>query len=104
MTADLGYSEPTIAVLVGHVHRGTTSRYIHSADAVLLAATSRILALMGERKSRRRCGRNTAAGALYGPSRGIGRPSNKAGLRTGFPSSMFIAGACGGAQNVSNIL
>jgi integrase len=35
---DLGYSEPTIATLVGHKGHSVTSRYIHSADAVLLAA------------------------------------------------------------------
>ncbi|QQO19085.1 site-specific integrase [Bradyrhizobium diazoefficiens] len=35
---DLGYSEPTIAALIGHKGRSVTSRYVHSADAVLLAA------------------------------------------------------------------
>jgi integrase len=47
---DLGYSEPTIAALVGHKGRSMTSRYIHSADAVLLTAAdavaNRTLALM----------------------------------------------------------
>jgi integrase len=38
LAADLGYSEPTIAALVGHKGRSITSRYVHSADAVLLAA------------------------------------------------------------------
>jgi integrase len=38
LAADLGYSEPTIAALVGHKGQSITSRYIHSADAVLLAA------------------------------------------------------------------
>src|SRR5262245_46439167 len=38
LAADLGYSEPVIAALVGHQGRSTTSRYLHSADAVLLAA------------------------------------------------------------------
>jgi integrase len=42
LTADLGYSEPTIAVLVGHKGRSMTSRYIHSADAVLLAAADAV--------------------------------------------------------------
>jgi integrase len=55
LAADLGYSEPTIAALVGHKGRTVTSRYMHSADAVLLAATdavaNRTLELMGERKS-----------------------------------------------------
>jgi integrase len=51
LAGDLGYSEPTIAVLVGHKKQTITSRYIHSADAVLLAAADavadRTLELMG---------------------------------------------------------
>lgn len=50
--ADLGYSELTIAALVGHKGRTITSRYVHAADAVLLAAadvvTDRTVELMGE--------------------------------------------------------
>jgi site-specific recombinase XerD len=50
---DLGYSEPTIAALLGHKGRSVTSRYIHAADAVLLAAAdavaNRTLSLMGMR-------------------------------------------------------
>jgi integrase len=52
LAADLGYSEPTIAALVGHKGRSVTSRYIHSADAVLLSAAdavaNRTLELLGE--------------------------------------------------------
>jgi integrase len=52
---DLGYSDPTIAALVGHKGRTMTSRYIHGADAVLLAAAdavaNRTAELMGERKA-----------------------------------------------------
>src|SRR5277367_52979 len=52
---DLGYSEPTIAAIVGHAGRSVTSRYVHSADAVLLAAADavadRTAELMGETKS-----------------------------------------------------
>jgi integrase len=52
LAADLGYSEPVIAALVGHKGRSTTSRYLHSADAVLLAAADavadRTLELMDE--------------------------------------------------------
>lgn len=52
--ADLGYSEPTIAALVGHKGQSITSRYIHSADAVLLAAAdtvaNRTAELMGMAK------------------------------------------------------
>jgi integrase len=54
VAADLGYSEPTIAALVGHTGRSVTSRYVHSADAVLLAAAdavaNRTAELMGEAK------------------------------------------------------
>jgi integrase len=50
LASDLGYSEPTIAALIGHKGRTMTSRYVHSADAVLLAAAdavaNRIAALM----------------------------------------------------------
>ncbi len=54
LAADLGYSEPTIAALIGHKGQSITSRYIHSADAVLLAAAdavaNRTAELMGEAK------------------------------------------------------
>jgi integrase len=54
LAGDLGYSEPTIAALVGHTGRTITSRYVHSADAVLLAAAdavaNRTAQLMGEAK------------------------------------------------------
>jgi len=40
--ADLGYSEPTIAALIGHKGGGVTRRYIHSADAVLLDAADTV--------------------------------------------------------------
>ena len=42
LAGDLGYSEPTIAALVGHQGRSITSRYVHSADAVLLAAADAV--------------------------------------------------------------
>ncbi len=44
LAADLGYSEPTIAALVGHKGLTITSRYVHSADAVLLAAADAVAA------------------------------------------------------------
>ena len=40
--ADLGYNEPTIASLIGHKTHSITSRYVHSADAVLLAAADAV--------------------------------------------------------------
>jgi integrase len=52
LAADLGYSEPTIAALVGHKGHTITSRYMHAADAVLLAAADavarRTAELMGD--------------------------------------------------------
>jgi integrase len=55
LAADLGYSEPTIGALIGHKGQTITSRYIHTADAVLLAAADtvadRTRALMGEART-----------------------------------------------------
>ena len=52
LASDMGYSEPTIAAMIGHAGRSITSRYVHSADAVLLAAADavarRTLELLGE--------------------------------------------------------
>lgn len=52
LAGDLGLSEPTIAALVGHKSRTITSRYIHAADDVLLAASdvvaNKTIALMNE--------------------------------------------------------
>jgi integrase len=42
LAADMGYSEPTIAALIGHAGRSMTSRYVHSADSVLLAAADAV--------------------------------------------------------------
>lgn len=52
---DLGMGEATIAALLGHKGRTTTSRYTHAADAALLAAADKVadavLELMGARKT-----------------------------------------------------
>ena len=42
VAADLGYSEPTIAAMLGHSAGSMTSRYIHSLDAVLVAAANQV--------------------------------------------------------------
>ena len=42
LAADLGYNEPTIASLLGHKTHSITSRYMHSADAVLVAAADAV--------------------------------------------------------------
>jgi integrase len=55
VAADLGYSELTIAALLGHRKASMTSRYAHHADAVLLqaadAVSDRIAELMGDRQA-----------------------------------------------------
>jgi integrase len=54
LAADLGYSDLTIGTLVGHKKHTVTSRYVHGADAVLLAAADavarRTAELMGEER------------------------------------------------------
>ena len=51
LAADLGYSEPTIAALLGHKGEGITRRYIHSADSVLLAAADGVASEVSKRLS-----------------------------------------------------
>jgi integrase len=52
LASDMGYSEPTIASMIGHKGRSMTSRYVHSADAMLLEAADtvarRTAELMGD--------------------------------------------------------
>ncbi len=42
VAAELGYSEPTIAAMLGHATRSMTGRYIHFIDGVLIAAADRV--------------------------------------------------------------
>lgn len=42
VASDLGYTEPTIAALIGHKGGTITSRYIHHLDAALIAAADRV--------------------------------------------------------------
>jgi len=48
LAGDLGYSETTIAALVGHKGQSITSRYVHAADAVLLAAADAVASRTAE--------------------------------------------------------
>jgi integrase len=48
VAADLGYSELTIAALLGHRKASMTSRYAHHADAVLLQAADTVADRVGE--------------------------------------------------------
>ena len=56
VAADLGFSELTIAALIGHKKASITSKYAHHADAVLLQAADaiadRISELMGDAHAR----------------------------------------------------
>ena len=49
LAGDIGYSESTIAALVGHKGASITSRYIHAADAVLLAAADAVASETAQR-------------------------------------------------------
>ncbi|WP_296706451.1 site-specific integrase [Rhodoblastus sp.] len=42
VAADVGYSELTIAALIGHKKGSVTSRYAHHADAILLVAADKV--------------------------------------------------------------
>jgi hypothetical protein len=42
LAADLGYTAPTIASLLGHRTQRGTSRYVHAADTMLVAAADAV--------------------------------------------------------------
>jgi integrase len=42
--SDLGYTEPTIAAMLGHAAHSTTGRYIHHLDSALIASADRVSA------------------------------------------------------------
>ncbi|PPQ40765.1 tyrosine-type recombinase/integrase [Rhodoblastus acidophilus] len=42
VAGDLGYSEPTIAAMLGHAAGTVTGRYVHHLDAVLIAAADKV--------------------------------------------------------------
>ena len=42
VAGDLGYTEPTIAAMLGHATGSVTSRYIHHLDSVLVAAADKV--------------------------------------------------------------
>ncbi len=81
LAADLGYSEPTIAALVGHKGHTITSRYVHSADTVLLAAADAVA-----RRTARADGRSAASGWRRGFARG-GMTKNAANSRRRYACS-----------------
>jgi integrase len=44
VASDIGYTEPTLAAMLGHSTQSTTGRYIHHLDAALIAAADRVSA------------------------------------------------------------
>jgi len=55
LAAEMGFTELTIAGLLGHASRGVTQRYIHIDEALVLAAdkvSARMLLLLDQRKNR----------------------------------------------------
>ncbi len=48
MANELGFSEPTIAAMLGHSRGSMTSRYVHIVDATLLAAADRVAGAIGQ--------------------------------------------------------
>lgn len=42
IASDLGYTEPTIAAMLGHANHSTTSRYVHHLDSALIAAADKV--------------------------------------------------------------
>ncbi|WP_428492539.1 tyrosine-type recombinase/integrase [Rhodopila sp.] len=69
MAGDAGYSEPTIAALLGHASGTVTSRYTHILDTVLIAAADRVAAQI------RACMVGTASGVR--PNGSAPRPFEK---------------------------
>jgi integrase len=56
VAGDLGFSELTIAALLGHAARGVTQRYVHIDEAVRMAAdrvSGEIARLLDEREAGR---------------------------------------------------
>jgi integrase len=46
LAADLSFSDPTIASLLGHTTHSITGRYVHTADAALLAVANATMKLV----------------------------------------------------------
>ena len=52
VASDLGYTEPTIAAMIGHSSNSTTSRYIHQLDAALVSAADEVSEWIAESMNR----------------------------------------------------
>jgi hypothetical protein len=79
IAGDLGFSELTIAGLLGHSSRGVTQRYVH-LDAALAVAADRVSAeiaklLDGESKSDPRPAPRCKGGRVSADAAASGRPS-----------------------------
>lgn len=91
VAADLGYGDATIASIIGHKRGGITARYIHSADAVLLAAAdaiaARVSGLMGHAAPSGAAGGDDADGAARSQwaQEGAGAGGGPAPIAAGAP-------------------
>jgi len=70
LAGDLGYSELTIAALIGHKGGTITSRYVHAADAVLLAAADVVANKTAERMGEKPAGATVVPFPVQGASNG----------------------------------
>jgi hypothetical protein len=52
VASDLGYTEPTIAAMIGHSSNSTTSRYIHHLDTALISAADEVSEWIAESMNR----------------------------------------------------
>lgn len=71
VAADLGFSELTIAALIGHRGSSITSRYTHHADSVLLAASNRVASRISELMDGRDETQRDKDNVLVLPQRGV---------------------------------
>ena len=54
VASDLGYTEPTIAAMLGHANGTVTGRYIHHLDAALIAAADKVSSLIASKMDGRK--------------------------------------------------
>ena len=82
---DLGFTEVTVAALLGHSHKTITARYIHSADTALVMAADTVSglidALLRDAKVARthyaldRCSRRAAMDRWLAPANNSAAPA-----------------------------
>ena len=79
LAADLGYGDSTIAGLIGHKLHSVTSRYVHTADAALLAAADAVASKIVEMmKDNGKAEAQPQASSIASTTAGLAQP-----MRTG---------------------